>query len=163
MSTYPQRKGGGRSFTREYDQRDHAMASQNALTAATAAVGFEFELAKYTGELPPASVEERVLYYQDLFYNLHMSKVEGQVQEAAAAVVRQIPSAQPDTSTVEVLGNGAHLIGFGQYKDLNIAQAYEKDQQYVRNFLAEVMQPRNDTGKAAQEAAKAYVAEVDAA
>lgn len=172
--TWQQRKGGGKSFTREFDQRDHSMVSTNALNAAVAAVGFEIELGKITGELNfdasnKDAVTDRILKWHEMFYGLHLSKVEGSVQEAVAATVRQIPNAEPQfTAPARTPDNGLYdaatfVIGFGKYKGKTLAEAYDTEQQYVRSFLATVMEPNNETGRQAQEAARAYITAIDAA
>lgn len=112
------------------DQKDYSMTSTNALNNAVATYGFESELAKVKGE-EPASPVERILELHELYFQLHIAQVPGDLpaQFPGSTVVESKPAAS--TPAAPVNGSGVTL-GFGKYQGQAIADVYHQDPSYVR-------------------------------
>ena len=149
------------------------MASQNALNSAIQIASLELELAKFSGEQPFADVQARVMDLYEKLFETHLQK-GGDVGAAVATVTRAFPGStvEPATTSVggpgETVGGGPNVvytggpgdtpISFGKHQGLTIAQVYDTDPTYIRNYLAEkAREPQ------LLNAARAFIAQVDAA
>lgn len=164
---YPPR-GGKSAFQRDktLDQKDYSMTAMAALKAAVETYGYELELGKITGELPavelPGSPSNRIIELHELYFELLMNKVPGDVpaaftgstvapesQLAEESVVSRPMSAGTSTLASTAgssgsgrIGPGDLVINFGKYNGKSVAIIDSEDPGYVR-WLADKAQDAN--------------------
>jgi len=133
---YPSK--GKTAFQRDktLDQKDYSMAAMAALKAAVETAGYELELAKaVTGTYTGKSPEDRVLELTDIYFEMLLNKVPGDVP---ATFPGSTPVEATRTTTIPAptsSGSGGDLlIDFGKFRDSpkTIAQIDDEDPGYVR-------------------------------